>query len=542
MCQVNLLVVAGLICGPGICGSGICGSGFQPVNGSLTCGTAVLPVIRAFSAQVQPTTPARESARDSAEGELQDIVVLKPGDVAPDFEVPGLDGKFIRLSDYRGRYVLLDFWATWCGPCRAEMPGLKKLQEIYGNDKRFALIGLSLDDTMKAMGDFVKEQGLTWTHGHVGPSKKSPVPGRYGVRGIPRIVLIGPDGKIIKPNLTYEGARDALRDLLPLNEEALALHADEVKGTVLFPDGRPAATAKVFLCVGTAQLHFKGDVPAVDESRSHRTVFENTANEDGAFSFEPLSDTYSIVAMHEQGYAQVKDEHFRRNTVIRLQEWARIEGLVTIDDPPMSVFLASYALKGDRLAHFGEVTPDAAGRFVFERVPPGNLAWIQLRHGLQNTSYNIWKHDIPPAEVIACNFGSHGHTISGSVKWPDSISEPRSPSYRARVELKRALGMPPEIMAAGREAMGKWQKAWRDSPEGREANRRPSGHATELTKENSFRFLDVPPGIYRLHYEHRSLPPRYFRSSVFEVSMERDDTLELGILELEEYDPATTPP
>jgi thiol-disulfide isomerase/thioredoxin len=81
--------------------------------------------------------------------------VLNVGDAAPDFQTVTLDGKPLRLADYRGKTVLLDFWATWCGPCRGETPHLKRVREAFRGDDRLAIIGLSLDDEAAAPREYV---------------------------------------------------------------------------------------------------------------------------------------------------------------------------------------------------------------------------------------------------------------------------------------------------------------------------------------------------------------------------------------------------
>ena len=97
---------------------------------------------------------------------------IKAGDKAPDFAVPRIAGKGrgdqIRLSDYQGKLVLLDFWASWCGPCLAEMPAIREIQKTFGGESRFQLIGLSCDETTEAAERCIKENGLVWTHGYAG--------------------------------------------------------------------------------------------------------------------------------------------------------------------------------------------------------------------------------------------------------------------------------------------------------------------------------------------------------------------------------------
>lgn len=131
---------------------------------------------------------------------IQMVKTLKPGDLAPDFEVKTVDGKILRLADFRGKYVLLDFWATWCAPCRAETPNLKDVYDTFGGNPRFAMIGLSLDRTVDAPINYARKEGLPWYQGFLGEARTK-LPGDYGVEGVPATFLLDPAGKVIATEL-----------------------------------------------------------------------------------------------------------------------------------------------------------------------------------------------------------------------------------------------------------------------------------------------------------------------------------------------------
>lgn len=123
------------------------------------------------------------------------------GAQAPEFTLNDVDGKAHTLSSYLGKgYVLIDFWASWCGPCRAEMPNVKKAYEQYAA-KGFNIVGVSLDNNLDAWKGAITSIGIKWTQLSDLKGWKGDAVTLYGVHGIPATFLVDPQGKIIAKDL-----------------------------------------------------------------------------------------------------------------------------------------------------------------------------------------------------------------------------------------------------------------------------------------------------------------------------------------------------
>jgi peroxiredoxin len=122
------------------------------------------------------------------------------GQQAPDFTMDDTTGKPVSLASFHGKYVLVDFWASWCGPCRAENPNVVKAYQKY-KDKNFTILGVSLDKTKDAWEKAIRDDHLTWHHVSDLQYWDNAAARLYGVQAIPANFLIDPSGKIIAKNL-----------------------------------------------------------------------------------------------------------------------------------------------------------------------------------------------------------------------------------------------------------------------------------------------------------------------------------------------------
>ena len=139
--------------------------------------------------------------------------VIMPGTEAPDIELPDPEGKLRKLSDLRGKVVLIDFWASWCRPCRAENPNVVRIYNMY-HERGFEVFSVSLDKDRSAWLKAIADDHLTWPN-HVSDLRGwSSAGGKlYGISSIPSTVLVGPDGKILARNLRGQQLEQKLQEI-----------------------------------------------------------------------------------------------------------------------------------------------------------------------------------------------------------------------------------------------------------------------------------------------------------------------------------------
>jgi peroxiredoxin len=169
----------------------------------------IAPLFNGLSAEVQATEAGKKFA-----DRLPKLKAVALGSTAPGFAEADTSGNIVNLSSFRGKYVLIDFWASWCGPCRHENPNVVKAFNRYKGQK-FTIIGVSLDrpgakdNWLKA----IHTDGLNWTQLSDLKFWDSKTAGLYAVRAIPQNFLLDPEGKIIGKNLRGADLEDKLAEL-----------------------------------------------------------------------------------------------------------------------------------------------------------------------------------------------------------------------------------------------------------------------------------------------------------------------------------------
>lgn len=138
---------------------------------------------------------------------------LVEGSKFPDFEEKDLDGKALSIANYKGKVVLIDFWATWCGPCVGELPNVLKAYEKF-HGQGFEIIGVSLDSDEGKLKSFIADKKMTWQQFFDGKGWGNKLAAKYGIQSIPATYLLDGEGKIIGKGMRGEALAEAVEKAL----------------------------------------------------------------------------------------------------------------------------------------------------------------------------------------------------------------------------------------------------------------------------------------------------------------------------------------
>jgi peroxiredoxin len=169
-----------------------------------------------------PDTKVAKNADQILEGMKQQEAskkiqrTLVEGAKFPDFDEKDLAGKPISVASFKGKVVLIDFWATWCAPCVGELPNVIKTYE-KNHDKGFEIIGVSLDQDEQKLKSFTKDRNMTWQQYFDGKGWGNKLAQKYGIQSIPATFLVDGDGKIIGRDLRGEALDEAVTKALAKN-------------------------------------------------------------------------------------------------------------------------------------------------------------------------------------------------------------------------------------------------------------------------------------------------------------------------------------
>jgi thiol-disulfide isomerase/thioredoxin len=168
-----------------------------------------LPFAEAYIEAFASKDPASAA---SMQQEIQQLKAFMTGGVAPEFSQPDTSGVDLKLSDLRGKVLLVDFWASWCGPCRRENPNVVQMYNKY-KDKGFDILGVSLDSNRDKWLDAIAKDGLIWRHVSDLKGWSNAVAQQYGVNSIPHTILLDREGKIIARGLRGPALEQKLAEI-----------------------------------------------------------------------------------------------------------------------------------------------------------------------------------------------------------------------------------------------------------------------------------------------------------------------------------------
>ena len=185
----------------------------------MVCFIYMVSVLEKFNDELQKVSQNQLELKNSLENKqrqisekpvkTEEILVGKP---FPELQFKAVDGNDISIGQLKGKFVLIVFWATWCGPCKSEIPGLIEMYKQY-HDKGFEIIGISLDHDLNTFKEFLRSNEIKWPQYFDGKGWNNKISSRFGINSIPSTVLIDKDGIVLKRCLRGKELKIAIEKL-----------------------------------------------------------------------------------------------------------------------------------------------------------------------------------------------------------------------------------------------------------------------------------------------------------------------------------------
>jgi thiol-disulfide isomerase/thioredoxin/uncharacterized GH25 family protein len=301
-------------------------------------------------------------------------------------------------------------------------------------------------------------------------------------------------------------------DDMPRTQDFRLQPSQPITGTVLEPDGRPAAKAEVVLATPTDVPHYETDFAS--ESDSHRTVTDAA----GRFTFPDPGEPFIVLAQSGAGFAQAEFPADRRDAgALRLRPWASVRGQFHDGGRPVSgatVLCHPVSLDGlerPRIQVDTQTVTGPDGRFEFQRVPPGPVSVRVYLGPWEDDGYRSGPSvplDLQPSQQVDLDLGGTGATVTGKVKLTGRVPADLDCTYSLNHLVRRAPGIapPPAIANLGFDIRNGWRDTWMKSAEGQTYFTTLQPWFVKLAADGSFRISGVPPGEYDLAVEVYAKP------------------------------------
>jgi cytochrome c biogenesis protein CcmG/thiol:disulfide interchange protein DsbE len=190
------------------------GSDDSRMEGGLDVATASIKQVSDFGQSVAAAMMMQQATMGEGEAEESPVEAIR-GQAAPDFTLPSLRGTDVTLSELRGKVVILDFWATWCPPCKAEIPGFIELQDRF-RDRGLVIVGVS-DEDRGIIAKFADENGVNYRMLYRDPENETDLPSPYSeIVSIPTTFVIDRSGKVVHVHVGFTSKEQFEKEILDL--------------------------------------------------------------------------------------------------------------------------------------------------------------------------------------------------------------------------------------------------------------------------------------------------------------------------------------